>query len=181
MAKGGKYSDENLIAGLADADGDILAYERIFHKYWPMVLNFIRGMLKDGTAAEDIAQNIFMKLWVNRMTLDSRLSLKNYLCVLAKNEVLNVLRSKAHTSLSFQPTVPEAPTRETEDWVSFSETNASIARNVDNLPPRRRMIFRLSRYGHLSNEEIALKLNLSVRTVEKHIELALKDLRKSMN
>lgn len=181
MAKGGKYSDENLIAGLADSDGDILAYERIFHKYWPMVLNFIRGMLKDGTAAEDIAQNIFMKLWLNRMTLDSRLSLKNYLCVLAKNEVLNVLRSKAHTSLSFQPTVPEAPTGETEDWVSFAETNANIAKNVDNLPPRRRMIFRLSRYGHLSNEEIALKLNLSVRTVEKHIELALKDLRKSMN
>ena len=49
------------------------------------------------------------------------------------------------------------------------------------LPPQRRAIFKMSRYIHMSNMEIAVKLNISVRTVEKHIELALRDLRKGMD
>jgi RNA polymerase sigma-70 factor (ECF subfamily) len=68
-----------------------------------------------------------------------------------------------------------------DDWMSFTETNTLIQNNIEALPPQRRTIFKMSRYDHMSNIEIAVKLNLSVRTVEKHIELALKDLRRSMS
>jgi RNA polymerase sigma-70 factor (ECF subfamily) len=61
------------------------------------------------------------------------------------------------------------------------ETSKIIRTNIDALPPQRKAIFMMSRYEHMSNIEIAVKLNLSVRTVEKHIELALKDLRHSMS
>jgi RNA polymerase sigma-70 factor (ECF subfamily) len=65
--------------------------------------------------------------------------------------------------------------------MSYAETNTLIKNNIEALPPQRRTIFKMSRYDHMSNIEIAVKLNLSVRTVEKHIELALKDLRRSMS
>ena len=74
---------------------------------------------------------------------------------------------------------PQDPT--VDDWMSFTETNTLIQNNIEALPPQRRTIFKMSRYDHMSNIEIAVKLNLSVRTVEKHIELALKDLRRSMS
>jgi RNA polymerase sigma-70 factor (ECF subfamily) len=68
-----------------------------------------------------------------------------------------------------------------EEWMSFAETNVRLRHNIEALPPKRRAIFMMSRYEHMSNMEIAVKLNLSVRTVEKHIELALKDLRHSLS
>jgi RNA polymerase sigma-70 factor (ECF subfamily) len=65
--------------------------------------------------------------------------------------------------------------------LTFAETNTRLRNNIEALPPQRRTIFKMSRFDHMSNTEIAVKLNLSVRTVEKHIELALKDLRGSMS
>lgn len=178
-----KYSDARLIADLLSDGADVHAFECIFHRYYPMVYGFIRGMLKDEGMAEDVAQNIFMKLWVNRFNLLPNTSLRNYLCVLARNEGLNILRSKRNTSIVLQPDVQEPKVSEpaVEDWYNYLETNARLRRDIEAMPPQRRTIFKMSRYDNLSNMEIAVRLNLSVRTVEKHIELALKDLRRSMS
>lgn len=183
MSKGAQYSDEKLIESLLSGRGDVDAYEQIFHKYYPMVLNFIKGMLKDNVHAEDVAQNIFMKLWVNRYTLNKEQSLKNYLCVLARNEVINILSSKATRSMTHHAQLPDSASggHEVDEWLSFVETNAKIRKDIEAMPPQRQMVFKMSRYENMSNMDIAIKMNLSVRTVEKHIELALKDLRKSMN
>ncbi len=182
-----KYSDTQLISDLQSVrggvgDSDIKAFERIFHKYYPMLRNFITGLLKNQTEAEDIAQNCFMKLWFNRYSLNPGQSLKNWLFVLARNEALNVLRSRRSKGISLEPQHDSlSPLRTVDDWLSYSETNARLKTKIDALPSRRRAIFMMSRFVHMSNTEIAVKLNLSVRTVEKHIELALMDLRKGMD
>ena len=183
MGKDGKYTDEELIVDLLSGGSAVLAFERVFHKYYPMVFGFIRGMLKDDGMAEDVAQNIFMKLWLNRSRLDEHTSLKNYLCVLARNEALNILRSVRARSVVLQPDVQEPKMLEpaVEDWYNYVETNARLRSDIESMPPQRRTIFKMIRYENLSNMEIAIRLNLSVRTVEKHIELALKDLRRSMS
>ena len=185
MSKDCKYSDERLLADFISGRADINAYEHIFQRYYPMVLRFVRGMLKDTVMAEDVAQNIFMKLWINRKTLQKDSSLKNYLCVLARNEVLNILKSKTKTSLTFQPQLQDMDTSSqssmVEDWFNFVETNARIKNDVESMPPQRQAVFKMSRYEQLSNIDIAIRLNISVRTVEKHLELALKDLRKSIS
>lgn len=183
MSQNGKYSDEKLLADLLQGGADIEAYERIFHRYYPMVLHFVKGMLKDDVMAEDVAQNIFMKLWIHRFSLNKEQSLKNYLCVMARNEVINILKSKRNKTVTLRSQVPEPQTSErtVEDWYSYMETSALLQSDIEAMPPQRRTVFKMSRYEHLSNMEIAIRLNLSVRTVEKHIELALKDLRKSMS
>ena len=76
------------------------AFERLFHRYYPMVLNFVKGIVKNYVVAEDIAQNTFVKLWLNRFSLQPGLSLKNYLCVLSRNESINFLRSGKEHNMS---------------------------------------------------------------------------------
>lgn len=184
MADYKKYSDGKLIESLLSGSGDVDAYELIFHKYYPMVLNFIKGMLKDNVRAEDVAQNIFMKLWLNRHSLHKDQSLKNYLCVLARNEVINILSSKASRYVTLHAQLPDTYSdrgQDVDERLAFLETNAKLRQDIEAMPPQRRMVFKMSRYENMSNIDIAIKMNLSVRTVEKHIELALKDLRKSMN
>lgn len=147
-----------------------------------MVLNFTKALVKNPVVAEDIAQNSFMKLWLNRFSLQPDLSVKNYLCVISRNESINYLRSgqARNVTLGAQQE-PRLQDPTAEDWLNYAETNTILKTNIEALPPQRRAVFMMSRYEHMSNVEIAVKLNLSVRTVEKHIELALKDLRRSMS
>lgn len=183
MSHIGKYSDHFLVVNLRRSGADVDAFECIFHKYYPMLLNFLKGMVKDNALAEDIAQNIFVKLWIKRFELDENQSLKNYLYVLARNEAINVLRSRKSVTIGLQSQAQETQCQEcpTEEWCNFMDTNAQLLKDIDAMPPQRRTIFKMSRYEHLSNMEIAIRMNLSVRTVEKHIELALKDLRKTIS
>ena len=182
MQKDNKYSDDKLIHDLCQEGGeDKDAFERLFHRYYPMVLNFVKGIVKNYVVAEDIAQNTFVKLWLNRFSLQPGLSLKNYLCVLSRNESINFLRSAKEHNMSIVQNDSYAQNPTIEELLSFSETNNMIRTQIDSLPPQRRAVFIMSRYEHMSNMEIAVKLNLSVRTVEKHIELAIKDLRQSMS
>ena len=183
MNTDGKYSDPLLMAELLSDATAVSAFERIFHKYYPMIFGFIRGMLKDDGVAEDIAQDIFTKLWINRFRLAEDTSIKAYLSVLARNEALNVLKSKRVKSIVLQPDVQEPKTTElsTDDWYNYLETSDRLRDDIEAMPPQRRTIFKMSRYENLSNIEIAIRLNLSVRTVEKHIQLALKDLRRSLS
>jgi RNA polymerase sigma-70 factor (ECF subfamily) len=124
-----------------------------------------------------------MKLWLNRFSLHPSQSIKNYLCVLSRNDSINYLRSARSKSvgLGSQFESHMQNPNNVEDWMTFAETNIRLRHNIEALPPKRRAIFMMSRYEHMSNMEIAVKLNLSVRTVEKHIELALKDLRQSLS
>jgi RNA polymerase sigma-70 factor (ECF subfamily) len=178
-----KYPDERLVADLCREGVDIDAFERLFHRYYPMVLNFTASLVKNQAVAEDIAQNCFMKLWLNRFSLHQSQSIKNYLCVLSRNDSINYLRSARSKSvgLGSQFESHMQNPNNVEDWMTFAETNIRLRHNIEALPPKRRAIFMMSRYEHMSNMEIAVKLNLSVRTVEKHIELALKDLRQSLS
>ena len=173
-------TDWQLIAGIVG--GDIPSYEEAYRRYYQRLLSFVKGLIKDASRAEDVAQNVFMKLWFNRGHLDPNLSLRNYLFVTARNDVIDILRSKTHTAMAFCDAVPEqAGSVRTDAKVEFNETNTMISGIVDRMAPRRRQVFIMSRYQHKSIEEISRELDLSPRTVEKHIELALQELRRTMN
>ena len=177
--KKGKYqamSDGELTAAVRG--GDDRAYDAIFLRWFPQVHRFLLSMVKESALAEDLAQGVFMKLWLFRSRLNPALSLKNYLMILARNAALDFFRSKYHTLQTDLPAPPEhaAPDR-TEQKAEYSEASARIRKAVEEMPAQRREVFKMSRFEHLSSEEIATRMGLSVRTVEKHIQLALKDIR----
>lgn len=170
--------------------GEIKAYEELFHRYYPTFQAFVRGILKDTFAADDIAQNIFLKVWINRERLDPNKSIRNYLFVLAKHEVYNQLRTRTRNFTSLQEvdnrTLHQAesafpPGNEIEQMVDLHQTAERIEAIIVGMPPKRQEVFRLSRFEHLSNKEIAERMSLSVRTVDKHLELAIRELRRHLD
>lgn len=167
-------TEREIISGLKESS--IAAYRQLFMEYWSVIRRFLSKMLNDNILAEDIAQNIFMKVWLNRKKLDENKSIKTYLYVLAKNEAINHIKRESR-SISLSDAVYVPLTSETQETLDFRELDGIIRRRIALMPSQRRMIFEMSRRENLSNKEIAEKLNISVRTVEKHIELALKDLK----
>lgn len=157
-------------------EGDMNSYETLFHRYYPSFFAFAKGMLKDAGAAEDIIQNVFMKIWIHREALDETMSIKNYIYVLSKREIFNYLRAKynTHVVLTEDMVTLESSSPDNELPTDYGELREAVQNVINSMPPKRKSIFCLSRFKSLSNQEIADKLGISIRTVEKHIELALR-------
>lgn len=173
-------ADGELIAAVKK--GDANAFDAIFRRWYPQVRKFLVTLVKEEALADDLAQSVFMKVWVYRDRLDPSKSLRNYLLVLSRNGALDVFKSKRQLMKTDLAAPPEGQALDrTEHHVEFIEAQARILRIVEQMPPQRQEIFKMSRFRQLSSEEIAAAMGLSVRTVEKHIQLALKDLRKYLN
>lgn len=125
---------------------------------------------------EELAMDIFIYLWENRETFQIQLSLKAYLFQAAKNKCLNELRKKKETvgldGVEVSTINTSVSTLETEELYRL------IQEAVFSLPDKCRNIFLLSRRENLTNQEIARRLNISVKTVEGQITTALKKIKK---
>lgn len=159
-------------------DGDKNAFKSLFERYYPLFISFSRKLLKDEATAEDLIQNVFMKIWVGRAGLNEDKNFKNYLLVSVRNEIYQYFRHafKIEDTGRCPEVIDGSMNIETE--MSAKELQKNIAGVISNMPQRRREIFNMSRHEKLSNKEIAQRLGLSVRTVEKHIENALADIRR---
>ncbi len=168
-------TEQKLIGGLKRGDMD--AYEQAFHTYYPKFVRFANYIVNDLSVAKDLVQNVFLKVWRYRDRLDDSLSLNNYLFVLTKREVLNYLRTqKACESLDKLSEAPGNGQRADE------QVEVSIIRSqVNKLPEQRRNVFILSRVYGLPHKEIARQLDISEKTVERHITLAGKQLRDALD
>ena len=174
-------TDRSLTRGICN--GSIKAFEQMFMRYYPRFYGLALGLVKDEWVAEDVVQNVMMKVWLRRATLKEDESLYVYIYVLVKYEVLNYFRSKRTRlaeRLSAQ-NLPDIADAGIEEAFRQAELQKALDDAIEELPPRRRDIFRMSRFEYMTAKEIAGRTGLSVRTVEKHIELALRDLRSRLS
>ena len=161
-------------------EGDSLGFEILFQQYYVRFYNFVRNLLKNSHEDEDIVQNVFMKVWVNRKSLHPDQSIHNYIYVLTKHEILNHIRDrKAYTQIErLIMSEPPAGVVINDDSVQLHELDMRIRKFIASMPEQRRKVFLLSRYRGMGNKEIADMLGLSVRTVDRHINIALTSLKK---
>ena len=161
-------------------EGDSLGFEILFQQYYVRFYNFVRNLLKNSHEAEDIVQNVFMKVWVNMKSLHPDQSIHNYIYVLTKHEILNHIRDrKAYTQIErLIMSEPPAGVVINDDSVQLHELDMRIRKFIASMPEQRRKVFLLSRYRGMGNKEIADMLGLSVRTVDRHINIALTSLKK---
>lgn len=150
------------------AGGSRKAFEVLYMTYAPRVEYFLRGLLKNDLEAEDITQDIFYKIWSNRETIARLDSFKSYLFRMAKNAVYN----------HYSHLLVKENYIEIEEKIHAEDLELLIVMSIEKMPPQRKKIFKMSRFEHLSNDEIAQQLNISKRTVESHISQAMSDLRK---
>ncbi len=173
-------SDEQLVAGVKAGKSN--AFNALFLRWYPQVYKFINSLIKDDVLSEDLSQQVFMKVWLYRERLDPSKSLKNYLFVMSRNAALDVFQAKRHLlRVDIPAPADKADNKRTEHLAEYAETQSRILRAVQDMPQQRALIFRMSRFEQMPSDEIADKLGISVRTVERHLYLALQDLRKFLN
>jgi RNA polymerase sigma-70 factor (ECF subfamily) len=159
-------------------------FETFFIKNYPKVKNFARRLLMREQDAEDIAQDIFLKI-VNKPDIwqDPEQSGK-YLFTMTKNYIFNIIKHRKIERKYEDIMIIENPAIEESgitDKLYAKETALLVQYAVEQMPQQRRNIFKMSRTEGMSNALIAEKTNLSIRTVERHLYLALKDLKKVIN
>lgn len=167
-------SDIHLVTSLRS--GHMKSYEVLFERYYDRVKRFAWSLIKNEWVAEEIAQNVFMKLWVNRSTLQSDLSLSSYLFSITKNEVIDYVRQRRCFAqyCTRQNFVQQYDIQEQFD---VTELQQRVAYLLEKMPSQRRKVFTMSRLDNVSNEDIARQLGISKRTVETHISAAIKQMR----
>ncbi len=141
------------------------------------LLRYAWRFTSDEEAARDVVQDAFLKLWNIRKEIDPKRSLKALLYTMVRNLSLNHNRAAQHTNgvLPEHDLYDHHPSA--EEHFDASMLDSYLRRCIEEMPERRREAFVLSRYEGLSHEEIANIMNLTPRTVNTHIVLALKDLR----
>lgn len=159
-------------------NGDIAAYKEAYEIFYDRLYFYILKCTGSKYLSEEIVQQTFIKLWESRARLSLAYSLSTQIFRIAKSLTIDLLRKekieKYHTVsahyfvTSFQDGEDRIIHR--EDWKLMKE-------KIENLPPVRKKIFKLSRFDGLSYKEIASQLSLSPKTVENHILLALKQLK----
>lgn len=171
-------SDEALIRKMKD--GDIQSFDVLYRRHAAAVLTFITHVIKDREHAEDLTQNVFMRLFIKRKYLDSSTVLKRWLFVCARNEAIDYLRSKWTSDVTHDRCEDIAAPDMEEAILQKDEADAMTA-VIDSMPEKRARVLRLSKMMDVSNKDIAKEMGISVRTVEKHLELGMRDLRKKMS
>lgn len=163
------------------SEGDKIAFQQLFMAYYPKVRYFIYGFLKSNEEAEDLTQEVFLKIWTYRTRFANVTTFGAYLYTLAKNTTFNHIESKHIRTDGFneQPIADETSHTSHEELVA-KDLQLFIDMLVDAMPTQRKRVYELSRKEGLTNEEISEQLNLSKKTVENHLNLALKELRKAI-
>jgi len=160
-------------------------FEFIFKAYSPRLMAFARKFVEDGSVAEDIIQDVFLKVWINRKTIEEE-TFQSYLFTLVRNACMNHIKHKRiadNYSINIQDAVKEEGLYYADFFSDpfhqtiFNEINQEIETVIEGLPDQTRKIFRLSRFEGMKNSEIAKLLHISIRTVEKHNTRALQKLK----
>jgi len=156
-------------------------YHRFFNEWYSILCNYCNFIINNHEAAEDIVQEQFIYLWENWDRLQNFESLKGYLFQSVKNRSINFLKNKARKSTvnlhdnsivgNVKGNLPSA-----SEMLEKKELENLITKAINNLPDKCRAIFILKRMEEYTNKEIAQKLNISIKTVETQMTIALKRL-----
>lgn len=163
--------------------GNVAAFDSLFEVYSPKLFGFALKYFKNESDAEELVQEVFVKVWENRRLLKSEFSFKSYLFTIALNQIRKHFNKKA-TSLRYLDSLQNEP--EFSDIQDIQDNNYESALQqinliIEQMPPRRREIFMRSKLEGKSSKEIAAELNISAGTVDNQVSEALRFIRSRLN
>ncbi len=173
-------SEEKLVNRLSEGDTD--AFRKLFDLYSNKLFCFVRTYFGNDEQTQDIIQEVFITVWEQRKQLNPSLSFQAYIYKIAKNKTLNALRRLAieRTGSEVWQQQQNIAHRETEHQIVYADYEKHTADLIAQLPPKRQLIYQLSRHQGLTYREIAQQLGVSQNTVEVQMTKALKTLRQSL-
>lgn len=172
-----ELSETNLIASLKK--GDEPAFEKVFKTHFNSLYNYACTILKNESAAEEVVQQVFFKIWEKRETLPEETMLKAYLYRAVHNESLNVIKHhKVRAGYQmYAVSRTEQAVNNAHSKVNMAALQHELYKALNELPEQCRTIFQMSRFEDKKYKEIADELNISPKTVENQMGKALKILR----
>lgn len=173
--------DEKILVTRLKND-DKVAFEELFKKYSERIYYFSIRYIKNKEEAEEITQEVFVRLWNRRFDLKTELSFSSYLFMIAKNAVIDLLRKRQKESAINEDITQDANSisEQSSNSIEYKELVDIVSNSIAQLPEKRQQIYLMIRDEGLSYKEIAEKLNISIKTVESHMHLALQQLKKSI-
>jgi len=165
---------------------DLLLIEELFKSHYKPLINYACKYVFNKSAADDVIQDVFMSVWINRANIDFETgNIKSYLYKAVRSRCLNYIQSvKDSMALNIDDVgfmiQKEIFSDKPSDGLLLDDLEREIERSIESLPPQCKKIFLYSRVNHLKNKEIASMLDISEKAVEKQITKALSEIRKHL-
>ena len=173
-------NDQELIGQVKKGSKD--AFRLLYDRYGLKIHRFAYSYLKSELDAEELVQDVFLKLWDKKATLDSSQNIRSFIFKIAVNTIYDFIRRKNIEQAFHDFTRRDVEyTNETWHEVVYNDMLAQVYRLMSQMPEQRRKIFKMSKEKGLTNDEIAEILNLSKRTVENQLYRATAFLKKNLN
>ncbi|QNK64867.1 RNA polymerase sigma-70 factor [Pedobacter sp. PAMC26386] len=181
MLSASLHTDEELIILLKD--NNEAAFTELYNRYWSKLYRVAYNQLKITEDAEEIVQDIFIDIWKRRESIQLISSLNNYFAVAVKYKVIKILAKQNHQHKYSKETLHVNSTHDnsTQELLEFDDLKEQLSKLVDQLPAKCQRVYKLSREEENSYKQIAEKMNISEKTIESHINKALKYLKTNIN
>ena len=169
--------ERELVLRLIDGDED--AFCQLYAAYKNRLLYYAMKFVKSRDFAEDIFQDAFTVIWQSRRFINPDTSFSSFLYTIVRNRVLNQIRDMEHEDKLKETILAQAVdyTDDTKNNILLNDLKEIISKALEQLTPRQREVFEMSREAQLSHKEIAEALGVSVNTVQEHISSSLKIIR----
>lgn len=160
--------------------GDEAVFNELFDELYSLLCFFCNSYISDIDKARSLVQQVFVDVWIKREKLNVTLSIKSYMYAAVRNKSIDYLRQQKN---NIQITQDIESLRESpfQNLIQEAELNERINTSINQLPVKCREIFLLCRLDELKYKQIAEKLDISVKTVEMQMSIALKKLRNSLS
>jgi RNA polymerase sigma-70 factor (family 1) len=171
------YDEAELLQSVAK--GDERAFRIIYDQHKKKIYHYAMGFLHSELHAEEIMQEVFLKIWLMKEPLLKINSLEAYLKVLTRNRSLDTLRKVIFDQKFAQRVTKDYSEshNETEESILLNDTRIALNKAINMLPEQQKEVYILCHNEGLKYEEVAVKLNISVNTVKTHMKRALASLR----
>lgn len=160
------------------------AYKEIFFTYYGPLIRFAQTFVNDRPTAEEIVSDVMMKIWEKRRDLPAIDNLRVYLYISTKNTALNYLaRQKRVEVVSLENLTFDIPSRalDPEQLMISAEMIRRINNAISALPPRCKLVFKLVKEDGLPYKEVADILDISIKTIDNHLAIALRKISEAIN
>jgi len=173
-------NEKELLLRVADGDND--AFAELFYGYHQGLGEFLLKITGSLELAQDIVQDTFIKVWLNRKDLPAIRSFSDYLFIMSRNRMINALRKKANERVRHLQWVKQfdAEDFQPEDADNNELYRRMLADAVEKLPPQQQKVYRMSRQQRLTHDQIAEQLGIATSTVKSHVKAALKSIRNEL-
>ena len=165
-------------------NGDMLAFDQIYELYSHKLFSFVFKILKNEAEADDIVQEVFVKIWESREKLGDYKLLNSYIFTIAYNNSIDLIRKRINNNKYLEHLKNSSIIHTTPSSISeleFNELNIQVEKLITSLPERQKQVYVLHKENGLTYSEIAEQLGISKNTVENHMVKALKYLRKNID